>query len=190
MNELLPLVKAAAKDKGAATVVVVSSGAHFMSYPEGIYPSIEAMNDPALYDPYDAYGQSKLANVLFAQELDARMKESGLPVLVNTFSPGIVYTPAALGSLEMMLEGYPWFVKGSVMYLFEKVCWYPEDASLSGLYLAVGQQVLDKKITGKYFHPITQEVEPDPYSKNLTMRKQLWKLTQDYVDSTSKKFRA
>jgi NAD(P)-dependent dehydrogenase (short-subunit alcohol dehydrogenase family) len=64
---LLPSLEAAAASAGVATVVAVSSAAHYDSYPEGILPSIAAMNNETAYDRGKAYGQSKLANVLFAQ---------------------------------------------------------------------------------------------------------------------------
>ena len=60
-------LEAAAAKAGVATVVAVSSAAHYDSYPDGILPSIEAMNNETSYDRGKAYGQSKLANVLFAQ---------------------------------------------------------------------------------------------------------------------------
>merc|ERR1712129_526058 len=46
---LLPQVQAAAKARGVATIVAVTSAAHFSSYREGILPSIERMNDEASY---------------------------------------------------------------------------------------------------------------------------------------------
>jgi hypothetical protein len=52
---LLPQVEAAAAAKGVATIVPVSSAAHFSSYPEGILSSVEAMNDENTYSRAEAY---------------------------------------------------------------------------------------------------------------------------------------
>ena len=49
-DSLLPQLEKAAISRGVATAVVVSSAAHFDSYPEGILPSIERMNDESTYD--------------------------------------------------------------------------------------------------------------------------------------------
>ena len=49
-GSLLPQLEKAAISRGVATAVVVSSAAHFDSYPEGILPSIERMNDESTYD--------------------------------------------------------------------------------------------------------------------------------------------
>lgn len=75
---LLPLLEAATKD-AVPTISVVSSAAHYDSYPEGVLPTLEALNDEEQYDRKRAYGQSKLCNVLYAQELsDVGMHSLGL----------------------------------------------------------------------------------------------------------------
>ena len=65
-------------------VVVLSSGAHR-------YGSIR-LDDPnwehGRYDRYRAYGQSKLANLLFASELQRRLREIGSEVKVVSAHPG------------------------------------------------------------------------------------------------------
>ena len=84
-EELLPLVKKTAKSAGVATIVSVSSAAHYSTYPEGILSMEEMLNEDR-YDDMTAYGQSKLANVLFTQELAERVKNDN--VLVNVIHPG------------------------------------------------------------------------------------------------------
>ena len=44
------------------------------------------------YKPWDAYNNSKLANLLFANELDRRARAAGLPVLSVAVHPGISKT--------------------------------------------------------------------------------------------------
>lgn len=44
------------------------------------------------YSPTGAYGQSKLATLMFALELDARMKAQGLPLISAAAHPGIART--------------------------------------------------------------------------------------------------
>ena len=75
-NLLLPQIK----DR----IVVLSSGAHR-------YGGIR-LDDPnwehGRYDRYRAYGQSKLANLLFASELQRRLREIGSEVQVTSAHPG------------------------------------------------------------------------------------------------------
>merc|ERR1711871_825624 len=71
---LLPALEAA---QPSAAVVSVSSSAAFFSYWAGINLAKERINDCAYYNPVLAYGQSKLANILFAQELAVRVAGKG-----------------------------------------------------------------------------------------------------------------
>ncbi|XP_047173317.1 short-chain dehydrogenase TIC 32, chloroplastic-like, partial [Vigna umbellata] len=71
-------------------IVNVSSRRHKLSYPEGI--RFDKINDESGYNSLSAYGQSKLANVLHANELARRLKEEGTEVTANTVSPGPIAT--------------------------------------------------------------------------------------------------
>ena len=55
------------------------------------------------YSPFEAYNQSKLANVLFSYELNRRLKEKNCPVTSNAVHPGIVNTD--------LFQGLPWFLR-------------------------------------------------------------------------------
>lgn len=55
------------------------------------------------YSAFDAYNQSKLANVLFSYELSRRLKEKDCPVTSNAVHPGIVNTE--------LFQGLPWFLR-------------------------------------------------------------------------------
>ena len=80
VNRLLPLLKAGAP----ARVVAMSSGAHRLA-------SVD-LDDPNFttrpYDRWDAYGQSKSANALFALAFDERHAADG--VRAFTAAPGII----------------------------------------------------------------------------------------------------
>ena len=84
-EELLPLMKDTASSEGIATIVSVSSFTHYSSYPEGILSMKDMVNEDR-FDDTRAYGQSKLANVLFTQELAQRLKE--VNILANVVNPG------------------------------------------------------------------------------------------------------
>jgi NAD(P)-dependent dehydrogenase (short-subunit alcohol dehydrogenase family) len=83
VNRLVPLLK------DPARVVVLSSGGHRFADVD--------LDDPNFgktpYDPLLAYGRSKTANVLFAVELDRRLKARG--VRVNAVHPGVIQTELA-----------------------------------------------------------------------------------------------
>jgi NAD(P)-dependent dehydrogenase (short-subunit alcohol dehydrogenase family) len=69
-------------------VVVVASGAHKMGRID-----FDDLNwEHKRYRRWAAYGQSKLANLLFASELQRRLTEVGSPVLVTAAHPGYAAT--------------------------------------------------------------------------------------------------
>lgn len=72
----------------AGRVVVVSSAAHGMAPKEGIlFDDLEAERS---YDPWQRYGQSKLANILFARALDRRLRGRGQ--MAVSLHPGVIRT--------------------------------------------------------------------------------------------------
>lgn len=146
-KELLPLVEAASKKHGVATVVVLSSAASFLSYPEGVRASVQAMNDKATFDKHKGYAHSKLANVLFAQELAERVKEKN--ILVNSVHPGSVITPLAERGMNEIVNAMPSFLNSTILHIFNNGGWSAHDAALSQIYLAVGQKLIKERITGK-----------------------------------------
>ncbi|ROO62394.1 NAD(P)-dependent dehydrogenase (short-subunit alcohol dehydrogenase family) [Micromonospora sp. Llam0] len=83
-GELLPLLDAAP----AARVVTVSSLAHWTG---GI--DLDDLNwRQRRYRPWAAYGQSKLANLLFTLELQRRLTEAGSTVRAVAAHPGLTST--------------------------------------------------------------------------------------------------
>lgn len=95
LNRLWPAIA------GGARVVAVSSGAHGIT---GIrWDDVQFNNG---YDRWQAYGQSKTANALFAVHLDALGKNAG----VRAFSvhPGKILTPLQryLAKDEMVVAGW------------------------------------------------------------------------------------
>jgi NAD(P)-dependent dehydrogenase (short-subunit alcohol dehydrogenase family) len=68
VNRLLPLLKPGGR------VVVLSSSAHQAADVDLDDPGFEK----AAYEPFEAYGRSKTANILFAVELDRRLRGKGI----------------------------------------------------------------------------------------------------------------
>ena len=83
-NGLMPAVKAA----GKARIVIVSSCAHFGAPEAGI--EFDNLDGSKSYAPWKAYGQSKLANGLFAAELSRRLAGTG--IIANSLHPGVIKT--------------------------------------------------------------------------------------------------
>ena len=82
VNRLVPLLLAGAPSR----VVLLSSGGHRMSDVDLDDPNFE--HTP--YDPWIGYGRSKTANILFAVELDRRLRDRG--VRAAAVHPGVIQT--------------------------------------------------------------------------------------------------
>uniref|UniRef100_A0A1D1Z1U9 Short-chain dehydrogenase TIC 32, chloroplastic n=1 Tax=Anthurium amnicola TaxID=1678845 RepID=A0A1D1Z1U9_9ARAE len=90
-NLLLEKMKITARDTGIeGRIVNLSSIAHVYPYPEGIL--FDAINERSRYSDKMAYGQSKLANILHANELSRRLQEEGANITVNSVHPGLIMT--------------------------------------------------------------------------------------------------
>lgn len=89
---LLPLME----HRPDARVVTVTSGAQYFGQIQWKDPNWEQS-----YERYGAYGQSKLANVMFALELDARLRQRQSTVRSLAAHPGLARTrlqPTAIAS--------------------------------------------------------------------------------------------
>uniref|UniRef100_A0A251VAH6 Putative glucose/ribitol dehydrogenase n=1 Tax=Helianthus annuus TaxID=4232 RepID=A0A251VAH6_HELAN len=103
-NLLLDTMKNTAKNCGKeGRIVIVSSELYKMTYKEGIM--FDKLNDEKCYNSYLAYGQSKLANILHANELARRLKEEGADITVNSLHPGLIATNLSRHSSCMSMEG-------------------------------------------------------------------------------------
>jgi NAD(P)-dependent dehydrogenase (short-subunit alcohol dehydrogenase family) len=95
---LLPALVAAGAPGPASRVVTVSSGMHR----RGRMDFDDLMGERS-YKPWTAYGQSKLANLLFMAELERRLEDAGLPVASYGAHPG--YADTNLQSVGPRMSG-------------------------------------------------------------------------------------
>jgi protochlorophyllide reductase len=86
---LLPLLRR----RPGARVVTVTSGAQYF----GRIP-FDDLQGERRYDRWQAYGQSKLANVMTALELQRRLEPEGAPVLSLAAHPGVARTNLQVAS--------------------------------------------------------------------------------------------
>lgn len=202
---LAPKLEAAATAgaSGVATVSVHSSAAHFegdteeglmREYLSPLGDGVGPDSEPVWYDPASAYFQSKLANVLFAQELAKRFQQKGVNVLVNAHAPGAVRTNLLShvvgemdrdgpvfgggGKIELMLGKWGRYLLFKYVMPLHRVVWDPEQASLTQVFTAVATELVEKRITGRYFQSVARELAPDPHCRNQTLQAWLWKQSE------------
>ncbi len=126
------------KESRDARIVLVSSAAHARAPKEGI--QFENLTGEKGYSALRAYGQSKLANALFAAELARRLE--GTSVTANSVHPGVVMTNIARNLNPVLRSGFdmfgPRFAK-SVQQGAATQCYvmsHPKMRGVSGFYLA------------------------------------------------------
>lgn len=118
-------------------VVVLSSNLHSAAPAAGI--EIDNLDGHQGYSPWTAYGQSKLANILFAKQLSRRLP--GPQQTANAVHPGVVRTnlqrDLTLGARFLFAIGSPFFKsiqQGAATPTFAAV--HPSAAKINGAYLA------------------------------------------------------
>ncbi len=153
-NLLLDLLKASAP----ARIINVSSGAH-----SGGTINFDDLMMENKYRSFAAYGQSKLANVLFTYELARRLEGSG--VTTNTLHPGGVATQFGSG------QGF----MGWIMKLLRPFLLSPEQGAETQIYLASSPEV--EGVTGKYFDK-KKPVKSSKESYDTAVAKRLWQLSE------------
>lgn len=141
---------------------------------------IDDLNSEQEYGRWDAYGQSKLANAVFATELNHRLKAAGHDTIANSSHPGLVMTNLQTNSLQM--SGAP-FTERVLYGLIGPLV--GQDVSmgvLPQLYASTAPQAKGGVFYGpKTFrirgYPVEQEVNDAVDDVNL--RKRFWEKSEE-----------
>lgn len=119
------------------------------------------------YNGIRAYGQSKLANILFTKELARRL--DGAPVTANCFHPGGVRTN--------LVEENPWYYR-LIWALASPFLTNAEKGADTGIYLASSPDV--EGITGKYFAK-RKETKTSNVANDMELAQKLWQISEKLV---------
>ncbi|KAK4833459.1 hypothetical protein QYF36_005453 [Acer negundo] len=173
-NLLLEKMKKTAKDTGIeGRIVNLSSIAHQYTYKGGI--RFDKINKQSSYSDKKAYGQSKLANILHANELSRRFQEEGVNITANSVHPGLIMTNLMKHSALLMR-----FLKVFSFFIWKNV---PQGAATT-CYVALHPKL--KGVTGKYFIDCN-EMPPSSVAKDQTLARNLWEFSNKLVRSASNK---
>ncbi|XP_019097557.1 PREDICTED: short-chain dehydrogenase TIC 32, chloroplastic isoform X3 [Camelina sativa] len=167
-------MKSTAKTSGVeGRILNLSSVAHIYTNQEGI--QFDSINDICSYSDKRAYGQSKLANILHANELSRQLKEEGVNITANSVHPGLILTNLFQHTALLMR-----FLKFFSFYLWKNI---PQGAATT-CYVALHPNV--KGVTGKYFADCN-EVTPSKLARDETLAQKLWDFSVKLINSVSKK---
>lgn len=157
-NLLLDLIKKSEHGR----IVNVASGSHYRGKID-----FESFTKKKGYFVMKAYGQSKLANVLFTNELAERLK--GTNVTANSLHPGFVKTQIGNKNATWYSNLF-WSVATTLGAISV------EEGAKTSVYLASSPDV--KNVTGKYFDKC-KEKKPAALALDKELGKQLWKKSEE-----------
>ena len=150
-----------------ARIVTVSSGAHTTGT-----INFDDLQGERRYSGNQAYGQSKLANLLFTHELARRLHGTG--VTATALHPGVIRTRFAAED-----PSPAWKVFLPLVRLFLKT---PTKGAATSIYLASSPEV--EGVTGQYFANCRPRAA-SPASRDTTTAARLWQISADLTASSS-----
>jgi NAD(P)-dependent dehydrogenase (short-subunit alcohol dehydrogenase family) len=162
-NELLPLLKASGQEGKKSRIINVASMAHKKAKID-----FDDLQGEKSYAKWKAYGQSKLANIMFTYALARRLEGSN--VTANCLHPGVVATGfiVNIGIFEKLLTP---IIK---MFLISSL-----RGAQTSIYLASSKDV--ENINGKYFDK-SNPISSSDYSYDEDIQERLWNLSLEQVE--------
>jgi NAD(P)-dependent dehydrogenase (short-subunit alcohol dehydrogenase family) len=163
---LLPtMLKTADESSADVRVVMVSSIGHHMAPPGGIIFETDQLMKQT---PFELYGQSKLANILFARALAKRYPE----ITSVAVHPGTIMTElyTSRSRSNVLVRLLMWYVAplffGDVHY-----------GALNQLWAAT--VLRSKVVSGGYYMPVGKAVGGSSYACNEKLADKLWNWTEE-----------
>jgi NAD(P)-dependent dehydrogenase (short-subunit alcohol dehydrogenase family) len=180
-KKLLPILQKTAASEPNADVRIInltSEGHKFAPKPTGFIPET-CTTDMASYNTFTRYGQSKLANILFTNELVRRY-----PAITSvSIHPGGVAT----GLSTSFAEAHPW-VRFALMPVWKMVATQPSVGAYNQTWASVApvegkagtvKEGLKAVKQGAYYVPVTKKGSITKFAQDGELSKQLWEWTEE-----------
>jgi WW domain-containing oxidoreductase len=147
-------------------VVVLSSTAHQQCPKGGI--QFDDISMEKNYSPWGSYGQSKLANLLFAKHLARRLADGQT---ANSVHPGVIWT-----NLGRHMPGFVQAIAGAVgpAVALKQI----PQGSATQVYVATHPDAAN--VTGEYFSDCNIDT-PNAYGRDAGLAEKLWAHTEQWV---------
>lgn len=152
------------KKSGSSRIINVSSLAHRFGTGVINFDDINAEKD---YEPFAAYQQSKLANILFTRELSVHLEDTN--VTVNALHPGLVNTEIQRHSFISSLVFFP------LRWYFFKTA---EQGAQTTIYCAVSEEM--EGVSGKYLADCAFRT-PSVGAQDEEAARKLWDMSLKFV---------
>jgi len=150
-------------------IVILSSGAHSAAPKRGI--EFDNLTGERGYQPWRAYGQSKLANLLFAKQLAKRL--AGTHRTANAIHPGVIMTNLS----RSMVPPMRWVLSAAQPLFMKSI---PQGAATQ-VYVATHPQLVG--VSGAYFADCNI-ARPTAAGENSELAERLWEVSERIVAET------
>ncbi len=177
---LMPaLNQAAAESSDRPRIVTIASIAHKRGH-----LNFDDLQSTRSYSPMKAYQQSKLADVIFAFELERRLREVGSRIISLAAHPGIAKTNLFNGPQYSAPERAARTLVGHIIGAFLNT---DAEGALPTLYAATAPEA----VGGGYYGPqgfqetrgeVVGEAKVAPQARDTTAATRLWRLCEDLTD--------
>ena len=79
----------------------------------------------------------------------------------------------------------PSFIGDHVINLLDSIkndfMWSGPDGARTQVYLTASPHVPNKRISGKYYHPVTELIEQTEYMKDIDMQNKFWDFSEEFL---------
>lgn len=160
-NLLLEPLQAAVQANGRARILNITA-------PSTVPLNFDDLQAESKFTSLNAFGATKMANLLFTLELARRLENTG--ITVNAIHPGLARS-------GLMREGF------FLMRLFTRLASSPPE-KVTGpiLQAALGPEF--EKTTGKFLHH-GKEIEAPAYAHDRTAQQRLWEISERLTGLTA-----
>ncbi len=162
-------------DKPSSRIVALSSLAH-----KGAKIHFDDLSCEKAEENDAAYGQSKLANLMFADELNRRLKDSGRQIIALAVHPG--------GSDSGLFDEMPKVTYYTFKILSPLILNSNSAAAKPSLFAALSPEIKGGEYLGpqgfQEFRGKVGFAKRTDYSKRKDVAEELWELSEEMTDST------
>ncbi|KAF8922129.1 short chain dehydrogenase [Mucidula mucida] len=173
---LLPVLKETASKPGSHVRIVnlTSIGSQLAQKPN--YKTLDDLNQQC-WSTWNRYGNAKLSNMLFTNELQKRLEGTGIYCL--SVHPGFVNTGLSRG----MVQSWP-LIK-HFLGLARLVFYTPTQGALTSLYAATSPEIEEKDLKAAYLGPIARIAVKEAYAEDEGLAEDFWNLCEQLVAAKS-----
>lgn len=167
---LLPTLLQTVEKPDADVRVVFLTSIGFRFHPTGgiDFPTLRTTQDTGATGAWVRYGQSKLANILYASELARRYPK----ITSVSVHPGVVGT-GLISNLGILNKAFLHIINLGRMKS-------PADGTKNQLWAATGDK--EKIVNGEYYEPVAVPGKHDQESKSEKLAAELWDWTEKELE--------